>query len=54
MAAIKIQSLNDIVAAYLKTVNISEALVPEWGAKVEREGDVISSLPPNLDPRRNS
>ena len=44
MAAIKIQSLNDIVAAYLKTINVSEAFVPEWVAKVEQEGDVIASL----------
>ena len=44
MAAIKIQSLNDIVAAYLKTINVSEAFVSEWVAKVEQEGDVIASL----------
>ena len=44
MAAIKIQSLNDIVAAYLKTINVSEALVPEWAAKAEQEGDVVASL----------
>ena len=44
MAAIKIQSLNDIVVGYLKSLGLPTMQAPEWAAAVSGRGDVIAAL----------
>lgn len=43
MAAVKVQSLDDIVSAYLQDLRIPAELVPEWAAAVQGD-DVIAAL----------
>ena len=50
MAAIKIQSLNDIVAGYLKNLGLPAEQAPEWAAAVCGRDDVITALDERLLP----